>query len=336
MSKIVDQTSDPGMSYLEVILNRYPGCYEYVKQASVDPVDFLNLKETQFAWPSKRQFPINDKSQVVLSYGYSKIAQDCLPHDVVATLDTAMKMHNADPMMIFPEQEKVAADDFYYLLPDFKRFKVVLASDVNVMEDALHSKAAQLNPMQRLEAASRLVKIASQFKVELNAATYKMAGETITDVPCAIDWILGRQSAAIKLNSKVASVYSQLADSLSGMPNWMSNKADQVKLANALFELDKQAGIDVLYGHMLPDPFKTIFNTNKRTDAHVKVGSCLYDANKLSAIPLETWKDILGPEIQSEIAPTGTIDTQALTSVLNTLPTDLKKIVDTQLSPYLK
>lgn len=335
MSQVIDQTSDPGFSTLRVLVDRYPELKKMAKTANLDPSEFSELPDEAFAWPGQRRFPIHNAAHTALSMGYSKVAQ-AIPSDVQETMEKAASLHGieedafAEPVEI----EKVASEEEHYLIPDQKRFKVSSAEDVSDGERIVHEKYASLSVADRTMACMQLVKLAEQHNVELHPSTIKLAGKTITSTRQMLDWIEARKEASTKLGSALADAYAALANQYRGVEPFIADQSDQVKLASALERLDRESGLDALYGKTILDPIQTVFNTEEPVDSYVKVGSALQNKALLGALPLSFWQDALGEDIAAEIAPGGQVDMATLEQILPTLPADMKSALETQLAAY--
>ena len=333
---IIDQTNDPGFSVLRVVVDKFPKLREMAKTANLDPTEFSSLPDEAFAWPGQRKFPIHNAEQAALSLGYSKIAAK-LPSDVAEMMEKAASAYGINSEDFDPKLEKVAAvDDGYYLLTEEKRFRIVGPQDVPVAEQVIYEKYASLSIENRAEACLRLVEAARQYNVPLRPSTYKLAGFTMTSTQKLKDCIETRQFAAEKLGSAFASAYGMLAAKFRNVEPFMTNRADQIKLAGVIHELDEQAGLTQYYGKKLPDPISTVFNTVEKRADYVKIGSALQNKALLAKLPLSFWQDTLGPEISAEVAPNGQIDPNTLEQVIATLPADLKTALETQLAAYNK
>lgn len=330
----VDQTNDTGYATLRVLVQRYPVLREMSKTAELDPQMLAQLPDSSFAWPGERKFPIHTREHAALSYAYSKVAAEQLPTDVVSFLSKACDMYGVDTNAFVPAvQEKVASTEFW-LLSEKKRFRVAAPEDVKVAETVLHEKYAQLSINERAEAFMQLHKAAQHYGVTLSTASEKLAGYTITSTQVLKDWVEARQEAATKMGSVLADAYAKLAQSYTGVKPFIVDRGDQLKLASLLIDLDKQSGIDQLYGKKMLDPLRTVFNTDKLASDAMDIGGVTFSINKLAQIPATFWSDALGDDIMREIAPDGNVKVSALRAILPTLPQDLKVTVGRQLSAY--
>jgi len=336
MTQVIDQTNDPGFSTLRVIVERYPKLREMAKTANLDPSEFSALPDEAFAWPGQRRFPIHNAEHTALSFGYSKVASS-VPSDVRETMEKAAELHGV-PTQDFDTPvavEKVAAGDSAdYLIPHKRRFKVASAQDIPLAEQLVHQKYSSLSVGDRTLACMQLVKLAKRHGQDLHSSTIKLAGLTLTSTQKMRDWIEARREASIKLGSALADAYDAFAKQFEGKQSFISDRSDQMKLANAIRILDKEAGLDQLYNRTILDPVQTVFNTDMPTEDYVKVGSALQNKALLLSLPLSFWQDTLGDDIAAEIAPQGQVDMNTLEQILPTLPADLKSALETQLAAY--
>jgi hypothetical protein len=332
-----DQTNDPAYARLRLLSETYPDVREFSKHARFDAEEFEGLPDDAFAWPGSRMYPVHTPEHAALSYAFSKFAEAKIPADVTEQLECALDVYQI-PRDIFAEQEKVAHDSGYYLLPDLCRFRLNAPEDVPEVERAFFDKYAQLSVEERLTGAHRLCKYAEQHDVQVDTCTTKLAGLTLTDVGVLRDQLAAREEASIKTASEntpeVAPIYADLQDRFKNVGPYLRDRDYQIKLAQVIHELDKEAGIMHLYGRRIQDPIQSVFNTEYALNSLVKVGSALHDKTLLRKLPLSFWEDALGPDIVKEIAPTGTVDMATLEAILPTLPADLKEVLERQLAAY--
>lgn len=334
MRKVIDQSNDAGFAVLRTIVERYPALKEFSKSANLDPSEFEKLSSDSFAWPGERKFPIHTPQHTAISIGYSKVAQK-LPKDVHTILKKAAALHSVDSE-VFTEAsiEKIASVPEEYLLQEKRRFRVTCAGDIPRVEDAYRTKYAQLSVEDRAEAGMRLVKLAERYEVPLSSSTQKLAGFTMTSTRVFKDWMNAREEAARRQQSPLASAFTKLANSYTNTEPFIENRDDQIKLARLVHDLDEKAGLTGYYGHKLPTPIETVFNTDLLRKDFVKISSALMNKAVLQNLPLSFWEDTLGSDIAKEIAPEGEVDIETLEQILPTLPADLKSALETQLTAY--
>jgi cytochrome c551/c552 len=330
---IIDVTNDPAFSNLRVLSEQYPGLVEFAKAAELSPEEFEALPAGAFAWPEKRVFPIHTKEHAAISQAYAKHAGE-LPAHVQESLKLACDAHSIPEDLLVPSNTKTAGA-VYHLLPELNRFRVASAEDVLYAVDALEKQAHVLTDEQRTEACHNLAKVAETFGVTVNPILQKYAGNTLTDTEVLADWLDARAEASEWVGNKIAAVeFKSLGQSYRHVNKYLGSKEDQVKLAQAIAELDKLAGIEKYVGKSLPNPILTVWNTTKVAAQQLELNGMLFDKNKLASLPASFWNDALGPDFVEEFAPGGVVDPAMLETVLQTLPADMKASLATQLAPY--
>lgn len=332
---IIDQTCDPGLATMRVLMEKNPNLFEFTKTASMGAHEFEELPNAAYAWPDARRYPIHTPEHTALSMAYIKEAGVRIPGDVIANLARAAAIHGIAPNVV-QSQEKTASDDTSeFLLPEKRRFRVKTAEDVALAEHIFFEKFAQMSVEDRAIMAQNLVKSAEQHGVDLHPSTHKLACLTMTSTQIFRDWMRAREEAATKLGAVIqAQAYQKLGDAFKNAEPLLDRRGDQVKLASCVLELDKQAGLVPMYDHSILDPLRTVFNTDVRRDQFVKIGSVLQNKDLIRSMPLTFWQDALGDDIAQEIAPGGVVDPEALEQILPTLPADMKSAVETQLAAY--
>ena len=336
MHKIIDQTNDAGHALLRVVLDEYPHMREMTKEAELGVQELSDLPDHAFAWPGRRQFPIHNREHAFISYGYSKHAS-ALPSDVTERLDTAVDAYDIDTSAFeAPLQLEKEASNEEWLLPEKSRFRIKEAADVGYAEEALHSRYNELDIADRATAMRNLVKVAARYAVELRPLTHKLGSFTMTSTRRLQDYVAARCSVATKLGSEVAPAYSMLEKELQKRDPYIAETVEQVKVARLLEGLDKQSGVDAYYAKGVPDPLRSVFNTEKLASEQVQINGEFFDKTLLGGIPVTFWKDALGDDVVSEITTDGEVSPDKLSEVIMTLPQDVKTTLVTQLKPYKK
>lgn len=336
MHKIIDQTNDAGHALLRVVLDEYPQVRGMAKEAELGSQELSELPDRAFAWPGRRHFPIHNREHTLLSYGYSKHAS-ALPSDVIERLNFAVDTYGIDTSMFDTPRsiEKVASNETW-LLPEQQRFRIKEAADVTYAERALLARYTGLDIADRATAMHNLVKVAAQYGVPLMPATHKLGSHTMTSTRLLRDYVAARRSVAIKLGSNVAPAYRMLEQDMQVRDPYITEPKDQVKVARVLDDLDKQSGVDAYYKKGIPDPLRSVFNTEKLASSQVNLNGELFDKVFLSNLPITFWKDALGDDVVSEITTDGDVNADNLSALLKTLPQDIKTTLVTQLKPYKK
>lgn len=327
---IRDQYHDPSFTFLYHILNEHPEARDFVKSANLGTDEESSLPSTAFAWPERRLFPVNTPENTVLSSLYrTKCA--AVPVEVDETLQKAQGIYGVKDLVDRSlEQQKTAEaqrspEPELWLLPRLKRLRVKTADDVKVAEKLLLEQYPRLNIQDRAEGFVNLVKVAQALDVTLEPATHRMAGMTICTTKTAMDWIEARAAAVSE--PIFQSAYEKLAGAFMHHGEFIQDRDQLVAAADALAHLDKQAGLDQHYDKRLPDPIRTIFNTEKLSEEMVDMAGRQISLSKLAAMPNTFWNDVVGNDFATEIATKQGSD---LRHILDTLPLDLKLIVKHQ------
>ena len=265
--------------------------------------------------------------------GYRKTAS-AVPSEVDAMLEKAAAVYEIDPSVFETSGAEKTASEERYVFPEKKRFLVKTASDIKLAEERIRECYTQLTIEDRAEGLFRLTKLAEEFGVSLHPSTVKLAGFTLTSTRKLRDWIDARKEAT--RGQVFSAAYEKLSASLEGVAPEFHDREVQVKIAGALHELDREAGLTRLYGKKLPDPIQTVFNSEKLASDTLELGTgMMLNKQKLAALPLSFWSDLLGPSVAREISSDGeTVNPEALMQLLPTLPDDIKAIAQKQLAAY--
>jgi hypothetical protein len=329
---VVDQTSDPGYATLFLASKQFPRLREMSKTAEFQSSEFEGLPDDAFAWPSKRKFPIHNREHTAISLAYRKYAS-AVPAEVDGMLEKAAEVHQIDRALFDnPVIEKTASQE-HYLLPEQQRFKVASASDVLFAEGIVRRRYQELPVTDRAQALMNLEKVAQVFQVELSPSTLKLGHFTMTSTKILHDWV-GARSEAARRRGMPTEGFDKLAALFQDVEPYVIDKRYQVKIAQVITELDKEAGLEEHYGKSLPDPTRTVWNTNKLSADQIDINGTMFDKALLAELPASFWGDVVGPDMAQAIAPSGIVDPEMLEQVIPTLPTDLKSVLVTQLAPY--
>jgi len=326
---VVDQFSDPVMAHLVRRVADRPKLAAAIGDIDVDPDERAALPDTAFAWPEKRAFPVHSREHAMLSCAYREGVAD-VPAYVDRALKEACEVYRIDEGLY--TRPKVAAapipaDD--YLLPDIRRLRVVDAEGVKVAEERLRNEGQKLSVPHRALASRRLVEKAAFFGVNVRPEIHKMAGMVVTSRQPLVDWLEARREAA-PIEHKDG--YQKLANTVKHMPTELRDRTAQVKLAEAIEELDALAGLDRFYGKKLPDPLMTVFNTAKVAGAGVTLAGRFVPMDRVASYPTTFYSDVLGPDIVREASDSsGQMDHHRLAAVLETLPVDMQRMLSSQM-----
>lgn len=326
---VVDQFSDPVMAHLVRRVADRPKLAAALQDVDVDPAERDALPNDAFAWSEKRAFPIHSKEHTMLSRAYREGLPN-VPSYVDRALKEACEIYGIDDAIY--AHTKVAAapaspDDF--LLPDIRRLRVTEAGHVKIAEEKLRTESIKLSIEHRALASKRLIEKAAFFGVDVRAEIHKMAGMTVTERQPLVDWLEARCEAA---PAEYKDGYQKLANAVKRLPAELRDRAQQIKLAEAIGDLDAMAGLDRHYDRRLPDPLMTVFNTSKTAGAGVTLAGRFVPIERVASYPSTFYSDVLGPDIVREASDvSGQMDPEKLAAILGTLPVDMQRMLSAQM-----
>lgn len=317
---IVDQYHDTAYGVLYQRLTQFPDLYEVVKTAELEAGGADTLPASAFAWPDERRFPLHTREQAAISYMYAKTASE-VPGEVRTRLENALRVYGV-PMSAF-ETAKVASApvEARYALPELQLLDL---NDLEKTASVFEEQAERLTPELRATAA---VALASEgARTTTKVAQY--AGLTTCDTRKAADWIEARAEVA---DDTYKTAYRRLAEGMRTQPLEVTDRYGLAKVAAAIDDLDREAGLRKHYDRRLPDPLRTIFNTDKIASETVDVAGHPISVEELSKLSAAFWSDLGGPELAREVAPGGRVDPSKVAMVVETLPLDLKLVLRKQM-----
>lgn len=322
---VIDQFKDPVFAVLVRAVEGRPKLAAAVIDYDVDPAEAETLPETAFAWPEKRAYPIHTREHAILSRAYRHAVGGPLPVYVDTAIKEACEVFGVDDAIF--EREKVAVaprdDSGDFLLPDIRRLRVTEAGHVKTAEAKLAAEGHKLTQGHQLLASARLVEKAAFYGIRLNDLTRKMAGLTVTATGEMADWLEARAEAA---PIAFKDGYQKLANEARRLGPELRDRETQVKIAAAIEELDEAAGLKDHWNRKLPDPIRTVFNTEKHAGPGVMLAGQFMPMERMAAYPTSFYSDVLGPDIVREASDmTGQLDVQKLAMVLGTLPVDIQR-----------
>ena len=325
----VDQYTDPVMAHLVRRVADRPKLAAAIQDVDVDPNERETLPYSAFAWSEKRAFPIHSREHTILSRTYREGLSN-VPSHVDRALKEASEVYQIDDALF--ARPKVAAappSSDEYLLPDIRRLRVKEAADVKHAEERLRTEGHKLSVPHRALASRRLVEKAAFFGVGVRSEIHKMAGMVVTSRQPLVDWLEARREAA-PIEHKDG--FQKLANMAKGLPAELRDRNQQVKLAEAIGEMDELSGLDRHYGKRLPDPLMTVFNTEKVAGTGVTLAGRFVPMDRVAAYPSSFYSDVLGPDIVREASDAaGGMDHHRLAAVLETLPTDMQRLLSSHM-----
>jgi hypothetical protein len=322
---VVDQFSDPVMAHLVRRVTNRPKLAAAVSEIDVDRNEANALPDSAFAWPEKRAFPVHSREHTMLSRVYREDATG-VPAYVDKALKEACDVYGIDEGLY--TRDKVASAPLSpeaYLLPDLRRLRVTEKGHVKEAEDKLRNEGSKLTIEHQALASRRLVEKAAFYGTGVSVDTYKTAGMTVTDKGPLVDWLEARREAAPELHKDG---YQKLANAAKKMPAESRDRAEQIKLAEAIGDLDAMSGLDRYYNRKLPNPLMTVFNSAKIAGAGVNLAGKFVPVEHLAALGPAFFSDVLGPDIVREASDmSGQMDPHKLAQVIDTLPADMKRVL---------
>lgn len=328
---MIDQQNDPAYALLVKIASTRPSFAKFAGAAELGPAEYADLPATAFAWPSERKFPIHTEKHAAISYAYARETKG-VPPAVLATVKKALDIYNV-PESIFTETSTKEASDssdgVTYLLPQEKLFAVKTAADVRQAQNVFLDSVKKLTPVQCATAAGNLIKVAAQTATPVAPQVYKYAGLTVCSKAVLLRELESRVEAS-RATPGIKVAYENLATGLRQMPAEIADPESLVKVADAVWHLDKEAKLERHYHRKLSDPMQAVFNTTKLAAGTVSVAGAAISLDKLASLPTSFWTDLGGPELANEIAPGGVVARDKLAAIVETLPLDLKVILRNQ------
>lgn len=332
--QITDQYhGDPTYAELHVLSRSRPLVRQMLKTASFSEGSVEHLPSSAFAWEDERRFPVHTEADTVASILYRSKLGSAVPEHVDAKLSQAAEIYQL-PDVLFAGEKTAAAPEVEYALPAFTK----TASDgeavdhsasrlpldnelgIKLAEDVLCRDFQKLTLETRADAFSRLTKAAQFHDIGLRPLTQKLAGLTVTDTTKLCEWIEARAAAT---EGPIRSAFDKIASSLKGVDD-ITDRKDQIKLASAIAELDKKAGLERHYDRKLPDPLLTVFNTEKVAEDSCDVAGKKVACSILMGLPDNIWEDVDMPEM-SKIADGG--DAEEFKQAFDTIPRDIKVVL---------
>jgi len=326
---VVDQSTDPAMAALMGRVANRPKLAAAIMDVDVDTDELAKLPDQAFAWPEKRAFPIHDAGHALMSCVYREGVEH-VPAHVDRSLKEACEVYEVDrSLLAAPKVAAAPPDERDYLLPGIRRLLVKDADQVKTAEQRLLTEGKKLSLEHRAQASARLVEKAAFHGVNLRAETLKMAGYTVTDTRELADWLEARREAA-PVEHKEA--FQKLATAVRRLPAELRDRREQIKLAEAIQELDSLAGLDRHYNRKLHDPMATVFNTTKVAGQGVSLAGRFVPLERLVQYDSGFYQDALGPDFVREASDAaGQIDPHKLAMVLGTLPMDMQRVLSAQI-----
>jgi hypothetical protein len=327
---IVDQFRDPTFAVLVNLTKDRPALEEQIKEAEVNEQELEALPDSAFAWPEKRAFPIHSREHTIMSRVYRE-KTPAVPSYVDQAIKEACDIYGVDEALFArPKTAAAAVDPEDYLLPDIKRLPVRSAEQVKKAEAVLLDCYKKLSVERRAQACRRLMDKAAAYDVKLHPLMLKLAGFTVSSTDTMRSWLEARQHIAKEASHKDA--FGRLVTAVRALPAEMRDRETLIKVAEAIGELDRAAGLEKEYDRRLPDPMQTVFNTEKVAAQGVDLAGKFIPLTRLASYDAQFYNDVLGDDLVREAADgRGGVDPHKLATILETLPRDMKVVLAKQM-----
>lgn len=317
---LIDLYHDTAHGFLRSLLLPRPDLQGMLKGAEFeDHVE--EIPETAFAAPFDRRFPVHTPQHAVVSRLYADA--QTVPDTVRAKIAEALDAYGVpEELFVAPEEKTASETDDDYLLPEERTYPVRNEPEIKMAEERLLSQATRLPIERRADLFNKLAMAAARHQVTLKPASQAWGATALTNREKLAE-ALGQRCRFVK-SAEARAAYLALAQAAEDNPRALHEHEARVKLASTLLRLDHEEGLVPEYGRRVLDPLQTVFNYPVKLGAHlVSLGRESYDLAALAALPASFYGDALGPEIIGEIAPAGTVNPDALATILPTLPADM-------------
>jgi len=274
-----DVNSDYGQKILKEILNTYSNIDESLIKVSSD-------RETLYADPSLKMFPLSSKEAAYTSYLYAKYQGLSDIEKMAASILT--DIYNVDISGIKPKKDKPLQkkanihplkDPFF----KYRKYKTKVASVLS------HTDVPEY------------VKILPD-KLKYNLELRKVASDKYGSKPQEGDKYL-----------KIASKVNEFKDKC-------LTSEQMAKICDYIEIVDKKAGLVKEYDKRVPNPFFMILDCIEPTTPPIKIAGFHVDIHKMTAIPIDIYESILGEGFTKKIVgKDGEIDPDKLVENLNML-----------------
>jgi len=320
--KIVDVYHDPGHARLRDLLETHPKAYEYVKTADLS-ASSGEIPDVAFAWEAERRFPVRNAKEAALSWLYAK-DEPSIPVEVKNAIKEAVEVYRV-PQGIFeqPTVKQASAEDC--LFPETLTYPVRNATEVKYAEARLLTQVKNMTPVTMARVFGKVYEKCAEYGVKPDPRTVQYCGKTVTDTRALVENLRAR--AAATKTASISDAFEKLATGVTRDPKALKSRAVQLKMADAIRELDEKANLVEYYHRHLQDPLSSVFNTQKvAADGGVDMGDINVSASQLEALPSTFFSDALGADILPEISDEdGNINGQQALTVIQTLPADMKR-----------
>lgn len=315
---MIDFYNDAAHAYLRNLLEKYPGTHGLLKNAEFEDTRD-EISHSAFADLSAQRFPTHTPEHAVLSFLYANDQQ--APSGVMHKIAEALYAYGIDSSIFVPQETTKTASASRSLFDDGS-YPVNTPEQVKMAEARLFEEVHKIGLTARAQVFNKLAHVAEDIGVELSPRAQAWGMSAYCN-PEELARAVEARGALCK-TAELKDAYYGLAQSIHEDPHAVREYAVRVKVAETLEAMDRQSGLDAYYERAIPDPLCSVFNRPaKLGEQLMHLGPNTYEANRILGLPLSFFRDTLGPEIVSEIAPGGVLDPESLMAILPTLPADI-------------
>lgn len=339
----MDIYTDP-QGVVLTLLNKVKPLPDYVKQASL--LESATIPDHLFADVGKRAYPIADPATAYLSYGYFLAQPTGVARPVVEALMKAAAFYGIGPDVVDLTKRFAAADaalsekraNATYALPERRAYPLGNATQVALAAEHFPQHYTEYTIPERLTVGRAILKEACAHGINprtLPAVVIKYA--TIKPIGRSDVLAANLMSRGLYCDDPQAiATFRKLANAVLGN---VTTDTAMYKIASVMELLDRQCGLDRLYGTKLLTPEESVFNmTIKEAEAlldMVQLGDQKYPIEQLLEVPMSLYKDALGEDFVEQITDSDdSLNESKLTTQLNALPRPDKQALDHYLRQY--
>ena len=343
---IVDQFSDQTSPAPHRVLVKLSAHSDLLSKVGGVDLTQPELSPQAYAWESEQLFPMHTPEHALLSYAYAtKQAQEGLavPAGVIEKLARACELWKVEVPASLSEEKTASAAPVNYLLPQYQAYNFAKLEDGPELAFHFMQQSRGLKLSTISQFATNFVKTAAALGAmpdDVPPVIYKYAGLTSCDAGVLWEWLEAR-AVACGENEEARAVYEKMASAVetnfprSGV---IEDRGELVKIAVALEEADRKAGLTHLYASRILDPMATVFNMDKLAmPTQITLGNKTFNTDQLLSVPPEVYADVLGEEfVEGAKDPTtGELEPELFMSILQTLPADEHGPLVSTLAPYI-
>ena len=254
-----DITNDTNLEFLQDAIYSAPvKPLELIKTANVN-IDYDNAPADIFADPVERKFPIHTPADAAISALYIYKQASVVDDDVKQNVEQVLREYGLDELTILlngeQEMEKVASDE-EFLLPSKRKFP---AFNPDMLEKSAAAIEQNWNIMplaDKVEAATNLVKVASEMDMEVPVWAKIYGQQTACNLhkvasELGVRYALTQHEGYKEVMDKVKSLYKQAGEPI------IYDTALARGIVFQIWDLDKVANVSY---EDVNDPFVVVFN----------------------------------------------------------------------------